>query len=141
MTQEELLAPKSVREQIQQLRRMKTHEEEQRRTKKKGRTYKIPTRTKKLSEKAEKVQNLSTKTTLNRFIMPYSAAADAQDLTTSLQILDATIRLNYPDGDERHELTKNSRTTITHKKRRSTGLLFTGSIKNPKMEEPDTQTD
>ena len=139
MSQEELLSSSAVRQLKQRQRILEKHEEELRRARKYRRTYKIPAKTKYVLEAMEREKSgqttETTKTTTLRFITPYSATLDEQQLRENLQKLYETIQLTYPEGDARHKLIAKTRTTITHKKRKSTELLFTGIIKNPRLEE------
>ena len=137
MSQEELLSSPAIRKLADRQRILEKHEEEQRRARKYRRTYKVPTRTKQVLEemKKEKSGQSTIETPKLRFIIPYSAATNEKNLFTNLHKLETTISRGYLEGDCQHELATNFRTTITYRKRRSTELLFTGIIKNPRIEE------
>ena len=150
MTQEELLGPPTLRKLTQRSRELQKHEERQRVAKQRNQVWGVPKRVRQLLEEIEAETAGDTTTDpvepasappVFRFIAPYSAAIDARDLADGLRIFDATVRLNYPEGSPHHELTSKSRSTVVHKRRQPTELLFTGNIKNPKVMEPAGERD
>lgn len=143
MTQEELLAPLAVRVAIQNKRELDKHEERKKEAARRKQTWRTPKRVQALIARVEAEargeaagERSGAAATTFRFVTPYSAAIDTRDQSTSLQVLDATIRVNYPEGDPNHGLTSKAHSTMVYKRRRPTELLFTGSIKNPRIEDP-----
>lgn len=100
-------------------------------------TWKIPRRIQVLLTEAEAEQTgihtapvapTAQELTNWRFVAPYSAAIDTVNMSTNLHVLESTVRHAH------HGPASNARTTVVHCKRRTTELLFTGNIKNPRIE-------
>ena len=147
MTQAELLGSPRERRRAYRDRELRKHESRMAEATRRKQIWKIPKRIQSLLAEAEAERAAETSERAERervadqtnwrLITPYSAAIDSTDMQTSLSVLESAVKYTYPAGEPHHELVSGANTSVVHRKRQTTELLFTGKIKNPRIEQPE----